>query len=94
MAAIGQALDKDRERRKEERALKSLMDRYEILTPREREVMKLVIAGLTNKEAAHKLELSEITVKIHRGNAMRKMEANSFAELVQMAQKLRPRFHR
>jgi FixJ family two-component response regulator len=92
LAAIEQALERDRERRKQERSLAGLGSRYESLTEREREVLKYVVAGLTNKEAAAKMDLSEITVKIHRGSVMRKMEANSFAELVQMAQKLTSRF--
>jgi FixJ family two-component response regulator len=94
LAAIGQALDRDRARRKEQRSVSGLLSRFDTLTPRERQVLNFVAAGLTNKQAAAKLGLSEITVKIHRGNLMRKMEAQSFAELVQMAQKLEARFHR
>jgi len=94
LAAIGQALDRDRARRKEQRSVSGLLSRFDTLTPRERQVLNFVAAGLTNKQAAAKLGLSEITVKIHRGNLMRKMEAKSFAELVQMAQKLDARFHR
>jgi FixJ family two-component response regulator len=92
LAAIEQALERDRARRKQERSMSGLVAHYESLTPREREVLKLIAAGLTNKEAAAKLDLSEITVKIHRGNLMRKMKASSFAELVQMAQTLPSRF--
>ena len=73
--------------RREERQI--LKARYGRLTPREREVMGLVVVGLLNKQVADELHISEITVKAHRGCMMRKMEANSFAELVQMAVRLR-----
>jgi FixJ family two-component response regulator len=61
---------------------------FETLTPREREVMALVVTGLMNKQVAARLDLSEITVKIHRGNVMRKMAAQSLADLVRMAEQL------
>jgi FixJ family two-component response regulator len=64
---------------------------FETLTRREREVMSLVTSGLMNKQIAHELQVSEITVKIHRGHLMRKMEARSLADLVRMAELLRIR---
>ncbi len=69
--------------------LEALKARHARLTPREREVMGLVVVGLLNKQVADELHISEITVKAHRGCLMRKMEANSFAELVNMASRLR-----
>jgi FixJ family two-component response regulator len=86
--AIYQALDRDRERRRQQGELLELRKLYETLTPREREVMELVVSGLLNKQIAFQLGTSEITIKIHRGNAMRKMQADSLAELVRKATKL------
>ena len=83
--AIGIALNLDRTRRENEKAISSLRALFESLTPREREVMTLVTAGLMNKQIAAKLDVSEVTVKVHRGNAMGKMRARSLAELVRMA---------
>jgi FixJ family two-component response regulator len=86
--AVIRALEQDRKRRDGATAVSQLRHLFETLTPREREVLALVISGLMNKQIAHRLEVSEITVKIHRGHVMKKMEAGSLADLVRMAELL------
>lgn len=88
LAAVSDAIRKDEERRAASAALDGTRQRYKALTSREREIMGLVTAGLMNKQIAARLGLSEITVKIHRGNMTRKMQADSLADLVRMAEEL------
>lgn len=88
LAAVGEALEQGRRLREHEDRKAGLRARYATLSGREREVMGLVAAGLMNKQVAARLGLSEITVKIHRGNLMRKMHCDSLAELVRMAEAL------
>ena len=86
--AIHVALERDRARRQQEAELATLRKRLETLTPREREVLPLVVSGLLNKQIAAEIGTSETTVKVHRSQLMRKMGANSLAELVRLAEKI------
>ncbi|UVF22641.1 response regulator transcription factor (plasmid) [Microvirga terrae] len=86
--AIQVGIERDRARRQELRSLSGLQQRFAALTPREREVMDLVVSGLMNKQIAAKLQVSEITVKVHRAHVMRKMQARSLADLVRIAERL------
>lgn len=89
LGAVRQALDRDRARRKEQAEISALVEREARLTAREREVMALVVEGLLNKQIASELGITEITVKIHRGRVMQKMEADSLPELVRMFERLK-----
>jgi FixJ family two-component response regulator len=85
MRAIDAAIAQDRALRAKRADLASLRNRYSRLTPREREVLPLIVSGLLNKQAAAELGISEVTLQIHRANVMKKMDAGSLAELVRMA---------
>jgi FixJ family two-component response regulator len=88
LACIEKALDQDRKLRLSALEQESLLVRYRSLTPREQQVLPLLVRGLLNKQAAGKLGITEYTVQIHRGHIMRKMKADSFATLVKLASKL------
>jgi FixJ family two-component response regulator len=86
--AVSTALDRDQKRRQYDKSVSDLRTRFDSLTAREQQVMKLATAGLMNKQTAAEMGLSEFTVKIHRSNVMKKMGARSLADLVKMAEKL------
>jgi FixJ family two-component response regulator len=88
LAAVEHALEKDRNTRQKALEQADLLARYRSLTPREQQVLPLLVSGLLNKQAAAELGITEYTVQIHRGHIMRKMKAGSFATLVRMAEKL------
>jgi FixJ family two-component response regulator len=88
LEAIGRAIARHRATRERQTEIADVQSRYDSLTAREREVMKGVVKGLLNKQIAGELEISEITVKVHRGQVMRKMKADSLADLVRQAEKL------
>lgn len=89
LASVERALQQDRANRQDAIDHARLVTRYESLTPREREVLPLLVSGLLNKQAAFELGITEYTVQIHRGHIMRKMEADSFATLVRLATRLK-----
>jgi FixJ family two-component response regulator len=88
LEAIHEAIKRDRLSRRERANMRTLYDRYSSLTPREQEVMKWVVSGLLNKQIAAELGISEIMIKVHRGQVMQKMQAESLADLVRMSEKL------
>jgi FixJ family two-component response regulator len=88
LRAIKEAIERDRLARQRHAEMRELQGRYESLTAREREVMQQVVTGRLNKQVADELKISEVTVKVHRGQVMRKMRADSLADLVRIADKL------
>jgi FixJ family two-component response regulator len=88
LKAIQEAIERDRRTRQQQAGIRDLRDRYESLTAREQEVLRQVVSGLLNKQIAGELGITEDTVKFHRGHIMRKMQADSLADLVRMAETL------
>ena len=94
LRAIHEAVDRDRRTRQQHADLRELRSRHDSLTAREREVMQQVISGLLNKQVAAEMNITQFTVKVHRGQVMRKMRADSLADLVRMAESLGIRSHK
>ena len=94
LQAIQEAIERDRRTRQQHADIRELQNRYQSLTAREQEVMQQVVSGLLNKQVAAELNITEYTVKIHRGRVMRKMHAESLADLVRMAENLEIRSHK